>query len=74
MLGPRAPRWRQSVLLAWIAAGCPDLVRQQTAGSGIGEVQSGVMRDDPQNGVVTAEIECTAGGMERGKNEKRGSG
>jgi len=48
-LGPRAVRWRLSVLQEWIAAGCPDPKRQDAATSGNCEDWSGTADDDAQN-------------------------
>jgi len=43
VIGPRAVRWRRSVLLEWIDAGCPD--RQGAATTGNPAETSGQSRD-----------------------------
>jgi predicted DNA-binding transcriptional regulator AlpA len=46
-IGPRAVRWRRSVLQAWIDAGCPD--RQEEAESGNPIKPSRKSRDVAEN-------------------------
>ena len=75
MLGPRAPRWRRSILQEWIVAGCPDPFRHRAADSGNSEERSGDESDSVQNaGNGAEEIEFTSGVMKHGRRKKsRGS-
>jgi predicted DNA-binding transcriptional regulator AlpA len=46
-IGPRAVRWRRSVLQEWISAGCPE--RQEAAANGNPSKPSGGSHDGAEN-------------------------
>lgn len=57
LLGPRAVRWRLSVLQEWIAAGCPDPKRQDAATSGICNDWSGTADETTHNAGSVADFQ-----------------